>query len=202
MCKAGVGDPGTRSAPCGALTISRRCLSFTLQAQVSPPSSRSPQHRGELRAAVGPHRAGGGTWAPPTDPPAQIWAGERSATLECLSRLGALNPGRELSSRPPSEPGTAPAPAAAKPAPGGGCAPRAAGEKWVYSHSSRSGFGGGHSSSSDCALAPLAFGSPIAALSLLSSWPRDAKSPAGFCVPRLEAVFPGLAVTLLSLQLD
>lgn len=36
LCRAGVGDPGARSAPCSASTISGRCLCFTLQARVSP----------------------------------------------------------------------------------------------------------------------------------------------------------------------
>lgn len=52
------------------------------------------------------------------------------------------------------------------------------------------------------ALLPPTIGSPIAALSLLLSWPRAAKNPTGFCVPILAAVFSGLALTLLSLQLD
>lgn len=94
------GDPGATFAPCSALTISSGCLSFTLQARISP----------QLSVPAAPRRApgrwvgGGGGGKPsrwwdlgttnrPTSPDpgrGEVWS---PRTFE--PPRGALNPGRK-----------------------------------------------------------------------------------------------------------
>ena len=170
------GDPGARSAPCSALTVSGRCPGFTLQARVSP---RALGPRRTVESSRGPDRAEGGTWAPPTDPSAQIRARERSAVQVCEPPRGRLLRGGSWGRGHLQNQGQRPR--LPQPSPRGRWRRRAArcGGKGGLQPLVRQQFPGGRSSSADCAL-PARLQQPSSCPFSTLELARSPRAPLGF----------------------